>query len=81
MPTGHFPRNTHRLPPRSRSGLKGVLYFPRCPKKPWKAYGRHHGQYVCIGYFETKEQAAREYNKWAIRFKGKDSYFNPITPR
>ena len=78
MPTGIFDRQTHKRPPKCKSGLKGVLYFPRSSKKPWKAYGRHHGQYVCIGYFPTKEDAAKAYNEWALRAYGPDTYLNSL---
>jgi AP2 domain len=73
-----FRRNTHRLPPRSRSGLKGVIYFPRCKYSPWKAYIRHHGQYVCLGYFATKEDAARAYDAKAKQIYGEETYLNRV---
>jgi hypothetical protein len=78
MPYGIFPRHKYRDPPRSRSGLKGVVYFPRCTRKPWKAYGRRKGQYVCIGYYPTKEEAARAYNRWALQLFGPTAYLNRV---
>ena len=78
MPYGVYPRQKFRDPPRSRSGLKGVIHFPRNPNKPWKAYGRHHGQYVCIGYFATKGEAAAAYNEWALKAYGPTAYLNPL---
>lgn len=52
---------------RSKSGYYGVCYHRdrNCPalKKPWKAYYRKHGQQICVGYFPTKEEAARAYNE------------------
>ena len=73
-------RKLWKNPPRTRCGLKGVLYFPRCKSGPWKAYYRHHGQYVCIGYFPTKEEAARAYNLAVMKAYGREAYFNPIRP-
>src|SRR5438067_1302394 len=78
MPSGHYPRD--QQPPRSRSGLKGVISFPRHASKPWKVYGRHHGQYVCIGYFATKEEAAAAYDRWALQKYGPETYLNNSRP-
>jgi hypothetical protein len=73
-----FRRNTHRRPPKSRSGLKGVIFQKSDPplKRPWKAYMRQHGQYVGLGYFATKEEAGRAYDSEARRFFGPDTYLN-----
>lgn len=78
MPTGHFPRHKYRNPPHCRSGFKGVIFCPHTQRKPWKAYGRQHGQFVCIGYFETKEEAGEAYNAWALRVYGPTAYLNPV---
>ena len=76
---GCYRTDKYKDRPRSASGLKGVLYFPRCTRNPWRAYGRHHGQFVNIGYYPTKEAAARAYNLWCVRHYGADAYLNPIT--
>lgn len=49
----------------AQSGFHGVYFQTnkKCPlRKPWKAYYRQHGSQVCVGYFATKEEAARAYN-------------------
>lgn len=73
-----MPKDGHKRPPYSKSGLKGVYYHPYC-SKPWKAYYRHHAQYVCIGYFKTRLEAAIAYNKAMIKKWGSEAYLNPIT--
>ncbi len=64
MPSGIYDRQKYKNPPKSKSGLKGVLYTPttmgrdrrrQLPKRPWKAYIRKNGWYLCLGYFATKE--------------------------
>lgn len=69
----------HKDPPRCASGLKGVIHFRRGANCYWKVYGRHHGQYVTIGYFDTKEEAGAAYNDWARKVKGPGTYLNPIS--
>jgi hypothetical protein len=64
--------------PRTRSGLKGVIYHPHTTKKPWKAYGRHQGWYVTIGYYSSKHEAAIAYNRWALKTHGRNAYLNPL---
>jgi hypothetical protein len=80
MPSGLYQRQKFTEPPRTRSGLKGVIRCANLTYKPWKAYGRHHAMYVTIGYFATKEEAAKAYNLWALKIYGPKAYFNPIRP-
>ena len=37
-----------------------------------------NGQYVCLGYFATREEAAREYDRAALRQYGPDTYLNRV---
>jgi hypothetical protein len=78
MPSGLYDRQKFRDPPRTRSGLKGVIFCPHLRVKRWKAYGRQKGWYMTIGYFETKEQAADAYNQWALKIHGPTAYLNPL---
>lgn len=71
-------RHKHKEPPNTESGFKGVYYHKYSKQRPWKAYIRNHGQYICLGYYETKEEAALAYNQAAERYKGKDTFLNPI---
>ncbi len=64
---------------RSKSGYRGVIYIPSHAKtKPWKAYIRHSGQYITIGHYKTKNEAAMAFNRKARELFGSDAYFNPI---
>lgn len=74
-----MPKDAHKRRPYSKSGLKGVYCNKSCPIKPWKAYYRHHGQYVCIGYFKTRMEAAAAYNEAMYALWGSEAYLNPIT--
>lgn len=78
MPSGHYPGSRHRFTPRSRSGLKGVIFCPHLQDRPWKAYLRHRGIYMNLGYFTTKEEAAAAYNKKALLLFGLGTYLNPV---
>lgn len=50
------------------SGVKGVSWDKRCAK--WSAQIQHRGQYIWIGYFDTKEEAATAYRERANELKG-----------
>lgn len=78
MSPGYLSRNRHKNPPKTRCGLRGVIFQRHCVRKPWKAYGRHHGQYVTIGYFASKVEAGRAYNAWAKKARGPDTFLNPL---
>ena len=75
MPT---PRLRHREPPRSKSGLKGVIFCPNAVERPWKAYGRLHGMYLTLGRFQTRAAAARAYNAWAAKRYGPSTFLNSL---
>lgn len=64
MPSRIYDRQKYKKPPRSNSGLKGVIHFPD-GKQQWKAYLRHQNQYLFLGYFETKAEATMAYNREA----------------
>lgn len=63
----------------SKSGYMGVSYVRTCPKNPWKAYIRSHGQYITIGYYPTKREAALAFNREALRLHGPNAYLNPVS--
>lgn len=71
-------RFAHRKPPKTESGYKGVSFQKHVQEKPWKAYCRHHGMYLTIGYFETAEEAAAAYNRKAKEIFGEKAWLNPI---
>ncbi|WP_179038262.1 HNH endonuclease signature motif containing protein [Limnobaculum xujianqingii] len=47
------------------SGFKGVVFHPRCSRKPWQAKIVVRGKVKSLGYYPTKEQAAEAYAKGA----------------
>lgn len=73
-------KDRYKDPPTSKLNLKGVSYQPQCPKNPYKAYIRHHGQYITLGYYKTKLEAAKAYNLRAYKQYGPEAYFNPLIP-
>ena len=78
----------HDLPPRHTSSAAEIPLRPQrrdlpeeLPVRPEEAvegYLRKHGQQISLGYFETKEDAARAYDKAAIRQYGPDTYLNRV---
>lgn len=44
----------------SKTGLKGVHFYPK-RKKPYWAYIRHNGRLYSLGYFHNKEDAHEAY--------------------
>ena len=62
----------------TKSGYKGVLLCAPLKINRWKAYIRHHGQYVTLGYFPSKEAAALAYNAEAVRLFGADTHLNQV---
>ncbi len=79
MPSGYYNRLSFTRPPKSKSGLKGVIFYPNLKAtKQWKAYLRKNGQYYTIGYYKTKTEAAIAYNKAMLKMFGKEAWMNPI---
>jgi len=52
------------------SGYKGVIFFPKNPKKPWRVQISVNGIKKHIGYFKNKVEAAVAYNSKAIELYG-----------
>lgn len=70
---------------RSKSGYRGVSYFPNAGqwkrKKPWRARIKVDGNDRTIGYYETPEQAAEAWNKEAFLAWGKYASLNDMVPQ
>lgn len=58
------------------SGYKGVSWHKTL--KYWTGYIRHNQKRILLGYFKTKEDAARSYNKAAKELFGKFALLNEI---
>lgn len=75
----HWPsQERHKSPPKTKSGYRGVILMPHLQKKPWKAYIVYQGEVVTIGYFETKDEAAIAYNEKALKWRGEETWLNPV---
>lgn len=59
------PRKCH-----NRSGHKGVVFHPRCPRKPWQAKIAKAGKVFSLGYYPTREEAAAAYAAGAEKHAG-----------
>jgi len=71
-----------RVQKRSKSGYRGVTYFPNCGewerKKPWRARIKVDGYDRTIGYFSTPEEAAKAWNEEALDAWGVYAFLNPV---
>lgn len=61
---------------RNTSGYKGVH---RASPNRWQARIRVDGELLSLGYFKTKEEAARAYNEGALRYHGRFARLNDIS--
>jgi hypothetical protein len=76
-----FQNTKNRFKSRSnKSGYKGVSFFKaKYPlKKPWVAEIVYNYKRISLGYFYTKEDAAKAYNKKAIELFGEFAKLNVI---
>ena len=60
----------------NKSGLKGVCWKPRISK--WVAQICHNRKVRHLGYFNTKEDAAKAYNAASTKYHGNFAYLNEI---
>lgn len=71
-----------RVQARSKSGYRGVTYFPKAGKwdrkKPWRARIKVDGNDWTIGYFKTPEEAALAWNKTAYDAWGDFARLNVV---
>lgn len=58
------------------SGLKGVSWYKKINK--WESYIGYNGRQEHLGYFNTKEDAARAYNVVAAKYFGEFAVLNEI---
>ncbi|WP_186276540.1 HNH endonuclease signature motif containing protein [Burkholderia gladioli] len=54
----------------NRSGHKGVVFHPKCPRKPWQAKIVVDGRVVSLGYYATVEEAGAAYAAGALKHAG-----------
>lgn len=60
----------------NKSGFKGVCFSERLGK--WRAYIQVDGRWKQIGVFANKKEAAKAYNKEAVKHFGEFAWLNPI---
>ncbi|ALS63592.1 hypothetical protein AT395_00030 [Pandoraea apista] len=65
----------HRIHVDNTSGYRGVTYNRHARK--WEAKIGRHGV-TRLGFFDTPEEAAHEFNKAAIRLHGEYAVLNPV---
>jgi hypothetical protein len=58
------------------SGYKGVMLYPQ--NKKWTSQVRFNKKCLNLGYFNTKEEAAKAYNKKAVELFGEFAFINTI---
>lgn len=63
-------------PTTNTSGYKGVSWFKR--DKKWKAQIMVEGKGFCLGSFKNKIDAARAYNRAALKYHGEFACLNEI---
>ena len=69
--------NMNRLPKNgTKSGLKGVSFSSRNKKNPWKVSITKNNKYFHLGYFSDKIEAAKAYDKAAIKYFGEFAKLN-----
>ena len=65
-----------RLSENSTSGYKGVVWADHAKK--WRTNIGYYGKMIYLGYFQTKEDAARANNEAAVRLFGKLARLNQL---
>lgn len=65
-----------RLQVNNTTGYKGVNYRKDVKEKPWRAFIKDDGKTIHLGYFATKEAAARAYDSAALEKFGDFAQLN-----
>ena len=74
----HSQNMCNRFPRRSHSSIyKGVKW--RKSKSKWYAQIGHNGKDIHIGCFNSQEDAALAYNKYAFEIFGEHAYLNTVS--
>lgn len=71
-------QNNANRKPNKNTETKGVYFDKRPLKKPFQAYICVDNGKVHLGYFSTREEASRAYNKEATKRWGSFALLNPV---
>lgn len=61
----------------NKSGYIGVCFDKKASSKnPWKAYAKHNKKNYNLGFYSTKEEAARVRDNFIIEKRGKQAFYS-----
>lgn len=74
--SGNSFNSTKKMQRYNKTGYKGVTEITRKEMTKYKSQIMVNGKHINLGYYDTKEEAAREYNKAARKYFGELAYQN-----
>lgn len=63
-----------RMKSNNRSGRKGVVRHWNCPGKPWQAKIVVSGKVISLGYYKSRDEAAKAYEDASAKYAKEFSY-------
>jgi hypothetical protein len=71
-------RANTKMPSNNTTGARGVSFFKNLLQKPWRSRIDINHKRLELGYFKTKEEAAKQYNKFAKEYFGEFARLNTM---